>query len=595
MSRRPQGGPPRARVIPLAALAGLVVLVLTASAMGLPSDPTPSAGELGGWARALDRPGVLSPDAPDPWDGMAPRGRDLGERFHGNGPLLGSPPPFAAAEPRPSPPAQARAAACDLASYAPKQGCHEWISTNPGPNASASTEKIWDAVLGPDGDRYYLAGYTEAEKPRYLVQAVDTEDGSVAWSTAGIGAGGETGGTVEALSITHHPTEPIVYATGQRVVPDALFEVQTVAYNAETGAVLWNASYRSNSVWDSGRAVTVGPEGETVYMAGTTGPTPYTVEPHLLLAAYDARTGATRWVSTYNNTHGSAILCGQCLEVGPEGENVYIAGEGTAPDWPGNPDEIVQRYQASDGKLQWSRMIGNLRVTKAEDLELGPDGSVVYLTGQERSHVRTVALDAGTGATLWSHNDSAPSYSGGVVSGQDVNHMTVGPDGSQVYLAGDTFRPPLQTDALVLALNASSGQKVWERTYDTPNHWDDVAVEPVVGPGGERLFVSGLTRSPGTTLLPAASMTFAFDAATGETAWRARYDHTVRGGEQFTPWIGTNGETDEVFVAGELVTASGSWDPLVIAYERDDPGLVDGLGARALAGGAVSDAHVAVG
>src|SRR5262249_60836219 len=72
----------------------------------------------------------------------------------------------------------------------------------------------------------------------------------------------------------------------------------TVAYNAATGATRWVSRYHGpgNSI-DAARSVAVSPGGGTVYVTGYSWAG---LLPDYLTAAYDAATGARLWVRRYN-------------------------------------------------------------------------------------------------------------------------------------------------------------------------------------------------------------------------------------------------------------------------------------------------------
>jgi outer membrane protein assembly factor BamB len=91
-----------------------------------------------------------------------------------------------------------------------------------------------------------------------------------------------------------------------------------VAYNAATGAVVWQARYSGGKKDDTGFAsVTVSPDGSAVYVTGHTGVEgPTGLRP--LIIAYNAATGAVLWPEPAG---------GNVLAVPADDAAVYVVGE----------------------------------------------------------------------------------------------------------------------------------------------------------------------------------------------------------------------------------------------------------------------------
>jgi hypothetical protein len=102
---------------------------------------------------------------------------------------------------------------------------------------------------------------------------------------------------------------------------------------------------------------------------------------------------------------------------------------------------------------------------------VSPDGSKVFVTGESAQDYATVAMDAGTGAVLWTARYDGPGH------GQDVGvAIRVSPDGLRVFVTGssDNSRVVRYLDYATIAYEADTGHALWLRRYDGGD--DDVPV-----------------------------------------------------------------------------------------------------------------------
>lgn len=227
---------------------------------------------------------------------------------------------------------------------------------------------------------------------------------------------------------------------------------------------------------------------------------------------------------------------------------------------------------------EWPTVGGNLANTRAvRDSGVGPDdvadlapawelsdvrgvtstpvvdGGVVYI-GDWTGHVR--ALDAATGDEQWAH-DLDSNYVGGAVA-IDADHVYVG-----------TF------DARVVALDRTTGEPVWEADAD-PHPKAVVFGSPVVaddlvvtGVGSFEVFVPGDPPTFRGTVV-------AFDAATGDEAWRFHATDEAAGeGAGVSVWSSPAIDRDR----GVLYVGTGQ------AYSPPAPARSDSLVALDLATG----------
>jgi DNA-binding beta-propeller fold protein YncE len=99
----------------------------------------------------------------------------------------------------------------------------------------------------------------------------------------------------------------------------------TIAYDASTGAVRWVRRYDGPAgIGDLAESVAVNPDGSAVYVSGFSAGT-ITFFDYATLA-YDASTGVVRWVSRYDGP-GNATDQPSSVATSPDGSSVYVTGE----------------------------------------------------------------------------------------------------------------------------------------------------------------------------------------------------------------------------------------------------------------------------
>ena len=367
---------------------------------------------------------------------------------------------------------------------------------------------------------------------------------------------------------------------------------------AVPGSQLWVSRY--NGPAGSGnfaRSVAVSPGGGTVFVTGTS--FGGTSGGDYATVAYDAATGARRWVSRYNGPASSDDGAGS-VAVSPDGTMVFVTGGSTGPApaltmrrWPttrrpapsggsaattgpptavtapfrrpsaraGRPssspgpapghrdDYATVAYNAATGAQRWaSRYNGPAnRDDRASSLAVSPGGATVFVTGTSRGSgldYATVAYNAATGARRWASRYNA----GGDDSARSV---AVSPGGATVFVTGvSRGAAPRGLDYATVAYNAATGARRWVSRYNGRRNKDDFAVSVAAGPGGHSVFVTG-TSFGGTSGLDYA--TVAYNAATGAPRWVSRYNGPA-GGADFAGSLSVSPGGSAVFVTG---TSSG--------------------------------------
>ncbi len=309
---------------------------------------------------------------------------------------------------------------------------------------------------------------------------------------------------------------------------------------------------------DASHAVAVSPDGSSVFVTGSgSGPT----STDYFTVAYDASTGARRWVKRYNGA-GNDVDFANGLGVSPDGSKVFVTG--ASPGSTTNYDYATVAYAASTGATLWVNRYngpGN-DDDEAGALGLSPNGSTVFVTGSSAGSgtdhdYATVAYRASTGTQRWVKRYNGPG------NGFDVAHAVgSSPDGSTVFVTGSSDDSNGISDYATVAYRASTGAKLWVRRYNGPQNDVDSASALSVTPDGSTLFVTGW--SYGSTDSDYA--TLAYTASTGAKLWVRRYNGP---GDffDFVRAIGVSPDGFTVFVTGWSYTSQTNSDYATIAYD----------------------------
>jgi DNA-binding beta-propeller fold protein YncE len=240
-----------------------------------------------------------------------------------------------------------------------------------------------------------------------------------------------------------------------------------------------------------------------------------------------------------------AIKVPASLVVSPTGSSVFVTGHGGG--------YITVGYDQATGAELWNAVYpGGFAVAVA----VSPDGTRVFVTGkiyQSGSggvNFVTVAYDAASAEQLW-----VASYDGPASRDDIPCCIAVSPDGSTVYVTGLT-RANLSTDYATVAYAAETGAQVWLSRFDSQHgHAKDEPVAMGVSPDGSKVFVTGTTRrhQPGGTRRDTDYGTVAYDARTGKTLWRNRYDSPTHHNDN-TEALAVSPDGSTVAVAGDFYT-----------------------------------------
>jgi len=310
------------------------------------------------------------------------------------------------------------------------------------------------------------------------------------------------------------PDGSTVYANGQVTTPSDGLDMVTAAYDAVTGHRKWLATYDGAAhMDDAGQGITVSPDGATVLVIGATYDP--SVDYDYLTIAYDAATGAQKWIQRY--------------------------------DGPGHGYDVPISVRTS------------------------PSGSRVFLTGSsvgtaQNDDFATIAYDVATGNQAWLARYDAPAH-----GEDDPGALTVGSNG-EVYSMGGSDGVGTGTDVATVAYNPVNGHRLWVARYDGPAHGNDgncifTCIE--TSAAGDRVFVLANEIGVGTSQ---DIVTLAYDAATGNQLWASPYDGPVSGSD-FPGDLAVLPGSGDVVITGAVQTNTHFTDIITIRYAASDGAL----------------------
>jgi DNA-binding beta-propeller fold protein YncE len=326
-------------------------------------------------------------------------------------------------------------------------------------------------------------------------------------------------------------------ATLTGVVPAGGASAGAAALGIRTapGARVWVAGYDGGSDgYDAAHAMAVSPDGSRVFVTGDSYRLRATGRDYATVA-YSAATGRQLWVRRYSGP-GQRTDIPWAVAVSLDGSRVFVTGQSTVR--PHSDAYATIAYDAATGRQLWLRRYQGpgQEFSDASALAVSPDGSKVFVTGDSvkgtSGGYATVAYSAATGRQLWVRRHIPRSgFDYGIA-------VAVSPDGSRVFVTGTA-------DHATVAYSAASGRRLW-----VSRRSNGFGSSMAVSPDGSTVYVSGGDSAGG-----AGYTTVAYSAATGRQQWVSRR-HKGDSGE-----TALNPDGTTVYVNG---TSGG--DYLTVAY-----------------------------
>ena len=400
-----------------------------------------------------------------------------------------------------------------------------------------SSGQINSVAVSPNGKTVFVTGRSSSA---YATIAYNTATGAQLWIK--LYKGGPGGSCTFDNAVAVSPDGNTVYVTGQCETATGHYDYATVAYSAATGAQKWVKLYNGSGTLNYANAVAVSPGGKTVFVTGESDSKAFLAQ--YATVAYNAATGAQLWVKRYSGPGSSDIA--HSVAVSPNGNTVFVTGTSTSSTTTVTADATVA-YNAATGAQLWTKRhsrIPSLNPAYHNSVAVSPTGGTVYVTGITDSAgtsgggYDTIAYNAATGTQLWAKHYSS---SGG------ANSVAVSPNGSTVFVTGPAFRPARGTGYATVAYNAATGAQLWAKGYvGAPGAVPRaVAYSVAVSPSGGTVYVTGTSWKPGWNYT-----TIAYNATTGAQQWIKLY-HGPGSGDALAYAMAVSPTSGTVIVTGE--------------------------------------------
>jgi DNA-binding beta-propeller fold protein YncE len=370
-------------------------------------------------------------------------------------------------------------------------------------------------------------------------------------------------GIDDASSVAVSPNGKTVFVTGHSYggAVSEVYGYATMAYNAVTGARLWVSRYDDpSSGGDEATSVAVSPDGTMVYVTGTSeGTAGY----DYATVAYNAATGAQRWVDRYGD---GDVYGAPSVSVSPNGNSVFLTGSISVATT-GSDDYATVGYSAVTGTQQWVKLYkGPSGGNFAHSAAVSPNGSTVFVTGTSLGtnngyDYATVAYNAVTGAQQW-----AARYNGATEGDRGANSIAVSPNGKTVFVTGSSDGGTATGyDYATVAYNATTGNQLWAKRYNGSGNSDDQAYSVAVSPTGTTVYVTGYSDT-NTVSSGFEYTTIAYAAADGDQLWLSSYNGPAKStSEAYSATVSPDGTT--VYVTGySYGCICGGEDYATVAY-----------------------------
>jgi outer membrane protein assembly factor BamB len=409
--------------------------------------------------------------------------------------------------------------------------------------------------MSPDGGTIYVGGLDyRLQPPTSELAAYAASTGTELWAQRQ-----HQDAWLVILDMAVSPDGSMLYVTG--IASRATYDFETVAYRASTGEPLWVRTYDGTGHGsDVPSGLAVSPDGSTVFVTGNS----WSGAAYLddVTIAYDAASGAGLWIRRYEGP-GHHTDSPVAVAVSPDGSDVFVTGfSDTTFEYSSNYTTIA--YRAQSGRQLWvAEYDGPAALAdRPWGMVVTPDSSTLVVTGESPGadglDFATVAYATGTGAQRWVARYDGPSA--GADQGLDID---VAPDGSSVYVSGESDGASGHVDIATVAYATSDGTQRWVTRYTGPGIGEDEPADIAVSPDGTTVFVTGSSPAAGTTYLD--DVTIAYRAAGGSQSWVRRYAPRTTGfGRESVLMVAPDGAT--LYVSMGVLAGSG-FDVVTIAAD----------------------------
>jgi hypothetical protein len=506
--------------------------------------------------------------------------------------------------------------------------CPAWVSVYDNPNGhtvfSHGLDRAVGLVVSPNGDRMYVTGASNgrgadasAESAAFATVAYDAATGAQRWLSRFDSGANSFSEETAGLALARDGSRLYVLGTSNGVpvsepgATNVTNAFTVVAYDTAAGAQLWVAQhlvpFDPNGIMQGlATAIAVSPDGTRVFVTGITGVvhlSNFTLTQVVTTVAFDS-SGHKLWSKSYGGPF-NAVGLPVAIRSSPDGDRVYVT------DWVCRNEPVSNHcdgematiaYDGASGTEVWVSYYATATGTAIPtSLEVGPGGDRVYISGNSCAAIdaagnclyqsTTIAYDE-NGAQQWLAVYPGPQGGGGGITLK----MALNPAGDRLFATGWTCLTPAlgnQCDAnfATIAYDTTSGTQLWEQNYGFPGYPFGGAINVVVGPDGQNVYVGGLSGTVGAVNTnygfvsyviaanPIDYVVLSYSADTGAQRWVARYNSSpghADGDVQVAMGISPDGS--RLFVTGTQTYAGVAAGPLQNQYDFGtvayDTGLV---------------------
>jgi WD40 repeat protein len=232
--------------------------------------------------------------------------------------------------------------------YDAATGATDWVRRYDGPGDA--DDLVASIASSPDGSGVFVTGTSSSGAGRfdddYATVAYDAATGTTRWLRRYDGPGHRDD---VASSLALSPDGSTVVVTGGSSGAAVYSDFGTVGYDAATGAVRWVGRYDGpGSGSDTANAVAVAPDGSVAVVTGGSDGSEGSADYATL--AYDLDTGVLAWARRYDGpAHEDDTAA--AIAAAPDGSAVYVTGgsDGTAA----GDDYATVAYDAATGAPRW--------------------------------------------------------------------------------------------------------------------------------------------------------------------------------------------------------------------------------------------------
>jgi hypothetical protein len=275
------------------------------------------------------------------------------------------------------------------------------------------------------------------------------------------------------------------------------------------------------------------------------------------------------WEARYNGPGTFADDAGASVVASPDGSKVFVTGLSYAQGGTNTYDYATIAYDALTGTQLWIQLYngpGNNN-DYGNAITISPDGSKVFVTGESYGSgtgpdYTTIAYDAAGGTPLWT------SRYNGLGFHDSAHAILASPDGSTVFVTGGSSDGGIQDyhDYVTVAYDSNSGAELWVQRYNGPGNGPDDTNAIAVSPDGSKVFATGFSLGLVGVESAADYATVAYDAAAGTRLWVRRYNGPGNGRDEATS-IGVSPDGSRVFITGGATVGGTSYNYVTIAYD----------------------------